>query len=80
MITMMSGLPAAKPGAAEKAIEALFKAAVDHYLVACTKPGDKPNKPDSGKLTLRIPPVSTPMSPRQTRSAVKASINGLLMF
>jgi len=34
---------------------AAFKAAVDHYLVACTKLGDKPNKPYSGKLTLRIP-------------------------
>ena len=37
-------------------LEAAFKEAVDHYLDTCAKLGDKPNKPYSGKLTLRIPP------------------------
>ncbi len=38
-------------------LEAAFKEAVDHYLDTCAKLGDKPNKPYSGKLTLRIPPT-----------------------
>ena len=37
-------------------LEAAFKESVDHYLAACAKLGDEPNKPYSGKLTLRIPP------------------------
>ena len=37
-------------------LEAAFKEAVDDYLATCAKLGDKPNKPYSGKLTLRIPP------------------------
>ena len=37
-------------------LEAAFKDAVDHYLDTCAKLGDAPNKPYSGKLTLRIPP------------------------
>jgi predicted HicB family RNase H-like nuclease len=37
-------------------LEAAFKEAVDHYLATCAKLGDEPNKPYSGKLTLRIPP------------------------
>ena len=37
-------------------LEAAFKEAVDHYLDTCAKLGDEPNKPYSGKLTLRIPP------------------------
>ena len=28
----------------------------DQYLATCAKLGDEPNKPYSGKLTLRIPP------------------------
>ncbi len=35
---------------------AAFEEAVDHYLEICAKLGDEPNKPYSGKLTLRIPP------------------------
>jgi len=35
---------------------AAFKEAVDHYLDTCARLGDEPNKPYSGKLTLRIPP------------------------
>lgn len=37
-------------------LEAAFKEAVDHYLDNCAKLGEEPNKPYSGKLTLRIPP------------------------
>ncbi len=37
-------------------LEAAFKEAVDHYLATCAKLGDEPDKPYSGKLTLRIPP------------------------
>ena len=37
-------------------LEAAFKEAVDDYLATCAKLGDKPNKPYSGKLTLRVPP------------------------
>lgn len=36
-------------------LEAAFEEAVDDYLAVCTKLGDDPNKPYSGKLTLRIP-------------------------
>ena len=38
-------------------LEKAFKEAVDDYLATCEKPGVKPNKPYSGKLTLRIPPM-----------------------
>jgi predicted HicB family RNase H-like nuclease len=37
-------------------LEKAFKEAVDDYLATCAKLGDAPNKPYSGKLTLRIPP------------------------
>jgi predicted HicB family RNase H-like nuclease len=37
-------------------LEAAFEEAVDHYLAICADLGDEPNKPYSGKLTLRIPP------------------------
>ncbi len=37
-------------------LEAAFKEAVDHYLDTCARLGDEPNRPYSGKLTLRIPP------------------------
>jgi predicted HicB family RNase H-like nuclease len=37
-------------------LETAFKEAVDHYLDTCAKLGDEPNKPYSGKLTLRISP------------------------
>ena len=39
-------------------LEKAFKEAVDDYLATCEKPGVKPNKPYSGKLTLRIPQCS----------------------
>jgi predicted HicB family RNase H-like nuclease len=37
-------------------LEAAFKEAVDDYLATCARLGDEPDKPYSGKLTLRIPP------------------------
>lgn len=37
-------------------LETAFKEAVDDYLKTCVQLGEKPNKPYSGKLTLRIPP------------------------
>ena len=37
-------------------LEAAFKEAVNDYLETCAKLGEEPNKPYSGKLTLRIPP------------------------
>lgn len=37
-------------------LEAAFKKAVNHYINACARLGEKPNKPCSGKLTLRISP------------------------
>jgi predicted HicB family RNase H-like nuclease len=37
-------------------LESAFKEAVDDYLATCKKLGHTPNKPYSGKLTLRIPP------------------------
>ena len=43
-------------GATVDELEASFKEAVDHYLETCAKLGDEPNKPYSGKLTLRISP------------------------
>ncbi|MCF8051377.1 MAG: type II toxin-antitoxin system HicB family antitoxin, partial [Desulfobacterales bacterium] len=37
-------------------LESAFREAVDDYLATCKKLGTKPDKPYSGKLTLRIPP------------------------
>lgn len=37
-------------------LETAFKEAVDHYLATCTDLGESPDKPYSGKLTLRISP------------------------
>ena len=36
-------------------IETAFHDAVDNYLAACRELGQKPNKPYSGKLMLRVP-------------------------
>ncbi len=36
-------------------LETAFKEAVDNYLIACKELNQKPNKPYSGKLLLRIP-------------------------
>ncbi len=37
-------------------LEAAFHEAVDGYLKACARLEQKPNKPYSGKLMLRLPP------------------------
>lgn len=37
-------------------LENAFKEAVDHYLEVCEKLGGEPDKPYTGKLTLRIDP------------------------
>lgn len=36
-------------------LETAFKDAVDNYLAACKELGQKPNKPYSGNLMLRVP-------------------------
>ncbi len=42
-------------GESVKELETAFKEAVDNYLDACKKFKQKPNKPYSGNLMLRIP-------------------------
>ena len=42
-------------GESVKELETAFKGAVDNYLEACKKLKQKPNKPYSGNLMLRIP-------------------------
>lgn len=42
-------------GETVKELEAAFQEAVDNYLAACKELGQKPNKPYSGNLMLRIP-------------------------
>lgn len=37
-------------------IRKAFEEAVDFYLESCAKFGHKPNKPYSGRVTLRLPP------------------------
>jgi len=43
-------------GEAVSELRAAFEEAVDDYLEICKKTGKQPQKPYSGKLTLRIPP------------------------
>ncbi len=43
-------------GATVDELETAFHDAVDNYLDACTKLGQSPQKPASGKLMLRVPP------------------------
>lgn len=37
-------------------LEQAFRAVVDDYLVACEQLGQKPNRPVSGKILLRVAP------------------------
>lgn len=37
-------------------LRSAFKVAIDDYLASCAERGEKPNKPYSGKLMLRVPP------------------------
>ena len=43
-------------GASVDELEKAFHEVTDDYLAACKKLGQKPNKPYSGKLLLRVPP------------------------
>ncbi len=43
-------------GITVEALKIGFHEAVDHYLAACKKRGEKPQKPYSGKLMLRVSP------------------------
>lgn len=42
-------------GASVEELRGDFEFAVDHYLAECEKMGQKPEKPASGKLLLRLP-------------------------
>jgi predicted HicB family RNase H-like nuclease len=42
-------------GVSVEELESAFREAVDNYLTACKELNQKPNKPYSGKLLLRIP-------------------------
>jgi len=42
-------------GESVQELENAFQEAVDNYLTACAELGQKPNKPYSGNLMLRIP-------------------------
>jgi len=47
-----------------------FEEAVDFYLESCAKMGHEPNKPYSGRVTLRLPPEL------HAKLAVKAEMEG----
>jgi predicted HicB family RNase H-like nuclease len=47
-----------------------FEEAVDFYLDSCAKRGHEPNKPYSGRVTLRLPPEL------HARLAVQAEMEG----
>ncbi|PID77515.1 MAG: toxin-antitoxin system HicB family antitoxin [Deltaproteobacteria bacterium] len=42
-------------GSSVEELEEAFREAVDDYLAACMELGQKPNRPVSGKLLLRLP-------------------------
>jgi predicted HicB family RNase H-like nuclease len=51
-------------------IRKVFHETVDDYLATCAKIGREPNKPYSGKVTLRLPPEL------HAQLAVQAEANG----
>ena len=51
-------------------IRKVFHETVDDYLATCAKIGREPNKPYSGKVTLRLPPEL------HAQLAVRAEANG----
>jgi len=51
-------------------IRKVFQETVDDYLATCAKIGREPNKPYSGKVTLRLPPEL------HAQLAVQAEANG----
>lgn len=57
-------------GASVEEARKAFEEAVDFYLESCAKAGHEPNKPYSGRVTLRLPPDL------HARLAVLAETNG----
>ena len=57
-------------GNSVKEIRKAFEKAVDFYLESCAKMGHEPNKPYSGRVTLRLPPEL------HAKLAVKAEMEG----
>jgi len=53
-----------------KELRNVFHETVDDYLATCAKIGREPNKPYSGKITLRLPPGL------HAQLAVQAEANG----
>ena len=51
-------------------IRKVFHETVDDYLASCAKISREPNKPYSGKVTLRLPPE------RHAQLAIEAEANG----
>ena len=43
-------------GESAQEVETAFIESVDNYLAACEELGQKPEKPYSGKISLRVPP------------------------
>lgn len=58
-------------------IETAFKDSVDDYLVACEKLGQQPEKPYSGKISLRIP-VNVHAAVAYAAESKGASINSFI--
>ena len=56
-------------------LETAFHDAVDNYLAACRELGQKPNKPYSGKLMLRVPAEIHAAAVASTAEASGKSIN-----
>ena len=62
-------------------LETAFHDAVDNYLEACKELGQKPNKPYSGNLMLRVPAeVHAAVAASTAAPVLKASINGQPAF
>ena len=57
-------------GESVEEVRKAFEEAVDFYLESCAKAGHEPNKPYSGKVTLRLPPDL------HARLAVQADAHG----
>ena len=57
-------------GESVEEIHKAFEEAVDFYLESCAKGGVEPNKPYSGRVTLRIPPEL------HAKLAIQASVQG----
>jgi predicted HicB family RNase H-like nuclease len=58
-------------GASVDELEAAFHEAVDDYLAACKKLGQKPDRPYSGRVMLRLPPEV------HARASARAQVEGI---